>query len=59
MVIATLHNDGAVNLQFVPAIQSDCRVNEAFGSEAQRIIGDMNAMSSNALIDSNGYISHK
>ena len=59
MVIATLHNDGAVNLQFIPAIQSDCRVNEAFGSEAQRIIGDMNAMSSNATIDANGYISHK
>ena len=59
MVVLTLHNDGAVNLQFVPAVQSDCRVNEAFGSEAQRIINDMNIMSENAFIDSNGYISHK
>ena len=59
MVVLTLHNDGAVNLQFVPAIQSDCRVNEAFGSEAQRIINDMNVMSENAYIDPNGYISHK
>ncbi len=59
MIVLTLHNDGAVNLQFVPAIQSDCRVNEAFGSDAQRIINDMNVMSENAYINTNGYISHK
>ncbi len=59
MIVLTLHNDGAVNLQFVPAIQSDCRVKEAFGSDAQRIINDMNVMSENAYINTNGYISHK
>lgn len=59
MVFATLHKDGTVNLQFVPAIQSDCQVNEATGGEAQRIISYMNSMSSSAVIDSNGYISRK
>ena len=59
MVLATLHKDGTVNLQFVPAIQSDCQVNEATGGEAQRIISYMNSMSSSAVIDSNGYISKK
>ncbi|WP_196805053.1 CapA family protein [Butyrivibrio sp. VCB2006] len=59
MVVVTLHKDGTVNLQFVPAIQSDCKVNEAFGDEALRIINYMNSMSSYATIDSNGYISHR
>lgn len=59
LVLASLHSDGTVNLQFVPAIQSDCTVTEAFGGEAQRIISYMNSMSSTATIDGNGYISRR
>lgn len=57
MVLATLHKDGAVNLQFVPAIQSGSRVNEATGGEYSRIINEMAAMSDGIHIDENGYIS--
>ena len=57
MVVATLHKDGAVNLQFVPAIQSGSRVNEATGGEYSRIINEMAAMSPGIHIDENGYIS--
>lgn len=57
MVILTLHTDGTVNLQMVPAIQSGCTVNEATGAEAGRILNDIAVMSSSITIDSNGYIS--
>jgi len=59
MVITTLHKDGAVNLQFVPAIQSGCTVREATGSEYDRILNEMAAMSPGIHIDVNGYISPK
>ncbi|MBR1670169.1 MAG: CapA family protein [Butyrivibrio sp.] len=59
MVLVTLHKDGTVNLQFVPAIQSGCTVREATGAEHDRIIGEMAAMSPTVNIDSNGYISSK
>lgn len=59
MVLVTLHKDGTVNLQFVPAIQSGCTVREATGAEHDRIIGEMAAMSPTVNIDSNGYISPK
>jgi poly-gamma-glutamate synthesis protein (capsule biosynthesis protein) len=57
MIVTTLHKDGTVNLQFVPAIQSGSRVNEATGGEYARIIGEMAAMSPGIYIDENGYIS--
>ncbi len=57
MVMATLHKDGAVNLQFVPAIQSGSRVYEATGAEYSRIINEVAAMSPGIHIDENGYIS--
>ena len=59
MIITTLHKDGAVNLQFVPAIQSGCRVTEATGSEYTRILNEMAAMSGGINLDGNGYISPK
>ena len=59
MIVTTLHKDGAVNLQFVPAIQSGCTVTEATGSEHDRIINEMAAMSPGIHIDYNGYISPK
>ncbi len=59
MVITTLHKDGTVNLQFVPAIQSGCTVTEATGAEYTRILNEMSAMSPGISIDGNGYISAK
>jgi poly-gamma-glutamate synthesis protein (capsule biosynthesis protein) len=56
MILTTIHKDGAVNIQFVPAIQSNCQVNEATGSEYIRIINEMNQMSPGIKIDGNGYI---
>ena len=57
MVITTLHKNGAVNLQFVPAIQSGCCVNEAEGEEKSRILGWLSGISPGVHIDENGYIS--
>ena len=59
MIVTTLHKDGAVNLQFVPAIQSGCTVHEATGTEYTRILNEMAAMSPGIHIDGNGYISPK
>ncbi|WP_051538182.1 CapA family protein [Butyrivibrio proteoclasticus] len=59
MVVVTLHTNGSTNLQFVPAIQSGCSVNEATGSEYSRILNSIAGMSSHINIDGNGYISQK
>ena len=59
MIMTTLHKDGAVNLQFVPAIQSGCTVREATGAEYDRILNEMASMSPGVNIDGNGYISPK
>ncbi|MBR4831083.1 MAG: CapA family protein, partial [Butyrivibrio sp.] len=57
MVVTTIHKNGAVNLQFVPAIQSGCTVYEAEGEEHDRILGWMSGISPGVNIDENGYIS--
>lgn len=57
MIIATLHKSGSTNIQFVPAVQSGCRVYEATGSEHSRILEKMSSMSGGINIDENGYIS--
>jgi poly-gamma-glutamate synthesis protein (capsule biosynthesis protein) len=59
MIVTTLHKDGTVNLQFVPAIQSGCSVYEATGEEYSRILNEMAALSPGINIDGNGYISPK
>ncbi len=46
-------------LKFVPAIQSGCKVNEATGSEAVRILEYMRSLSTNVYIDTNGYITKR
>lgn len=56
MMIATIGADRNVSLQMIPAIQSDCKVMEAFDSEKQRILGNMQAMSPGIRIDSEGNI---
>ena len=59
MVIATLHKDGNLNLQFVPGIQEGCTVHEADGEEKSRIMRDMLEMSPGIKMDDKGYISPK
>lgn len=59
MIISTIHTDGTVNLQMVPAVQSGCSVNEAFDSEAQRVFNYMQSLSPGITIDSGGYIYSK
>lgn len=59
MIISTIHTDGTVNLQMVPAVQSGCSVNEAFDSEAQRIFNYMQSLSPGITIDAGGYIYSK
>ncbi len=57
MVTLALNIDGTVNLQMIPALQKGCAVNEAIGTEVERIISSIAAMSPSITIDSNGYIS--
>ena len=57
MIVATIDSSRNVSLQMIPAIQSDCKVMEAFDSEKQRIINSMSAMSPGIHIDSEGNIS--
>ncbi len=59
MILTTLHRNGSVNLQFVPAVQSGSTVYEASGEDAARILNYMGSISPGINIDSNGYISPK
>ena len=59
MVEATIHTDGTLNLQFIPAIQSGCHLTMATGADYLRILNYMTELSSTASFDSNGYISKK
>ncbi|MCR4901852.1 MAG: CapA family protein [Butyrivibrio sp.] len=59
LVEVTIHTDGELNLQFIPAIQSGCSVKMATGSDYTRILDYMNSISDNAMLDANGYISQK
>ncbi|WP_051198118.1 CapA family protein [Butyrivibrio sp. MB2005] len=52
-----VHKDGACDLQFIPAVQSGCNVNEAAGADKDRILGHMRAISAGASIDENGIVS--
>ena len=52
-----VHKDGACDLQFIPAVQSSCNVNEAAGADKDRILGHMRAISAGVSIDENGIIS--
>ena len=55
----TLDENGIKNLQFVPAIQSNCMTNIASDSEKQRILDYMQSLSSTIVIDSQGYVLKK
>lgn len=56
MVKVTLDQNGLKSFQFVPALQSDCRVDLAYGSEKERILNEMRELSPGITIDQEGYI---
>lgn len=57
MVRVTIGQEGLKNFQFMPAIQSDCRVDLAYGEEKDRILEYMRGLSPNVIIDGEGFVS--
>ena len=59
MVQVDISENGMEGLRFIPAIQSDCRTDLAYGSEKERIISYMQSISYDVAIDSEGNVSRK
>ncbi len=59
MVQVTIGKEGLEDFQFVPAIQSDCRVDFAYGEEKERILAFMREISPDVNIDGEGFVSKK
>ena len=57
MVRAEISGNGIESLQFVPAVQSDCRTDLAYGADRERILADLNSISYGVTIDADGFIS--
>lgn len=57
MVRVTIDGKGLKSFQFLPAIQSGCRVDLAYGEEKTRILDYMRSLSPNVMIDEEGYVS--
>ena len=57
MVRVTIGQEGLKSFQFMPAIQSDCRVDLAYGEEKDRILEYMRGLSPNVIIDGEGFVS--
>lgn len=56
MVQVTLDQEGLKSFQFVPAIQSDSRVDLAYGEDKERILNHMRTLSPNVNIDNEGFV---
>jgi len=56
MVQVTVDKDGLKSLQFIPAIQSGCRVDMAHGEEKERILAYMRELSPGVVIDGDGFV---
>lgn len=56
MVKVDISKDGIESLQFIPAIQSDCRTDLAYGTDKERIIAELNSISYGITIDGDGFI---
>jgi len=54
-----ISKEGIENLQFMPAVQQDCRTDYVYGGEKERILSYMESISFNVAIDSEGYITKK
>lgn len=59
MVQVAIDQNGLKAFQFVPAIQSDCRVSLAYGEEKSRILAYMRELSPGVVIDEEGYVSNR
>ncbi len=59
MVQVEIDKDGLKSFEFVPAIQSDCRVKLAEGTEKERILSYMRELSPEVTIDEEGYVATK
>lgn len=57
MVQVTIGQNGLESFRFLPAIQSDCRVDLAYGEDKERILSFMRSLSPEVLIDEEGYVS--
>lgn len=57
IVRVTIGKEGLKSFQFLPAIQSDCRVDLAYGEEKNRILDYMREHSPNVSIDEEGFVS--
>ncbi len=59
MVQVTIGQDGLRAFQFIPAIQSGCQVDMAFGEEKERILAYMRDLSPGVAIDGEGFVSRQ
>lgn len=57
IVRVTIGREGLKSFQFLPAVQSDCRVDLAYGEDKTRILSYMRNLSPGVLIDEEGYVS--
>lgn len=56
MVQVTIGQNGLESFRFLPAIQSDCRADLAYGEDKERILSFMRSLSPEVLIDEEGYV---
>lgn len=59
MVRVDISKEGLERIEFIPAVQSDCRTDLAYGSEKDRIISYMNSISYGAGIHADGLVTKK
>lgn len=57
MVCVTINQEGLKSFQFIPALQSDCRVDLVYDVEKERILNQMRELSPGVVIDQDGYVS--
>lgn len=59
MVQVDISKEGIEKIRFIPAVQSDCRTDLAYGTEKDRIIAYMNSISYDVSIDADGVVTKK
>ncbi len=59
MVQVTIGREGLRAFQFIPAIQSGCQVDMAYGQEKERILAYMRDLSPGVMIDGDGFVSRQ
>lgn len=59
MVQVTIGQNGLESFQFIPAIQSDSRVDLAYGEDKERILAYMRSQSPGVHIDEDGFVGKK